>query len=611
MNVGVALAGAYANAGLALRRRGSYAGAVRAYAQGLRYYQQLDNYAGLIWLNELLGEAYEEQGNDERAELYYTAARGTTRALQATEPTMAAVSLAETLGYTHALLLRQRRAPELLGLLAGGIANAQRARQRDTAYWRLAGIEASLRLRVAEVSLRTGQPAVAEAALRRAAVGLAEVARRAPTPALRRHFLYYQWRAEELVLRHWLARATSRPSNPAWVPQALACTDSLDAPAARAAQRLKLADYLLRAGEPASATALLPDMEASYRAARNRVKLREVLQLKADALAALGRWQPAYHAREQLELLTDSLRATQQYAALADMETRYQTERKEVQIDQLRTISAQQQRQKQLAWTAAALLALLLGGTAYALLEMRRLARRLRAARATQDRLYSVIGHDLRSPLAALGGLATLLDYYRRAGINNPAVLDEVTTEVRQTTSQLTSLVDNLLHWAASQSGELAYQPEALDASRLLRELASLYAAEARAQQVTVTVTVAPDLPPLWADHNMVRAQLRNLLGNALKVAPAGSVITLAAQLAGGCLELRVTDAGPGLSAAQLAALQTNDTPTGLALRLPGQRGTGLGLPLVRQLAQRQRGRFCLESTPGHGTTACLLLPVR
>nr|WP_230687547.1 tetratricopeptide repeat-containing sensor histidine kinase [Hymenobacter ruricola] len=610
LHVGIALAGAYANAGLALRRRGNYAGAVRDYAQGLRHYQQLHDYAGLVWLNELLGEAYEEQGNDERAERYYTAARRTARALQATEPTTAAVDLAEALGYTHALLLRQRRAPELLRLLAGGIAEAQRARQRDTAYWRLAGIEASLRLRVAEVSLRTGQPAQAAAALRRAAPGLAEVTRRAPTPALRQHFLYYTWRAQELVLLHWLARATARPPNPAWVPQALACTDSLDALAGRAALRLQLADYLLQAGEPASAATLLPAVETSYRAAHNRVKLREVLQLKADALVALGRWERAYHAREQLDGLTDSLRATQQYAALADMETRYQTENKETQIRQLRVHNAQEQRQKRLAWAGAALLALLLAGATYTLLLTRRLTRRLREARATQDRLYSVIGHDLRSPLAALGGLATLLDYYRQAGAADPAALEEVTTEVRQTTSQLTALVDNLLHWAASQSGELAYRPEGLDAARLLHEVAALYASEARARQVRVAVEVPAGLRRLWADHNMVRAQLRNLLGNALKVAPPGSAIALAAHQNDRRITLRVADAGPGLSAAELATLQTSNTPTGLAPRLPGQRGTGLGLPLVRQLARRQQGGFRLESTPGQGTVAYVELPV-
>jgi signal transduction histidine kinase len=106
-----------------------------------------------------------------------------------------------------------------------------------------------------------------------------------------------------------------------------------------------------------------------------------------------------------------------------------------------------------------------------------------------------------------------------------------------------------------------------------------------------------------------VRAQLRNLLGNAMKVAPAGSAIALTAQPAPGGLTLRITDAGPGLNAAQLAALQSTATPTGLAPRLPGQRGTGLGLPLVRELARRQHGRFWLESTPGQGTTAHLLLP--
>jgi signal transduction histidine kinase/tetratricopeptide (TPR) repeat protein len=608
--VGISLAGAYANAGLALRRSGNYAGAVRAYARGLRHYQTLNYQAGLVWLNELLGEAYEEQGNDGRAAPYYAAARRTARAMQATEPSMAAVNLAEALGYTRALLLRQGRGPELLHLLADGIAVAQRARQLDTAYWRLAGIEAGLHLRVAEVSLRTGQPGAA-AALNRAAAGLAEVSRRAPTPPLRRHFGYYVARAEELVLRQWLARSINQPPGPAWVPQALAYVDSLDSPAERTALRLRLADYLLHAREAAPAAALLPAVEASYRAAHNRPKLREVYQLKADALAALGRWQAAYQARTQLDNLTDSLRAQQQYAALADMETRYQTEKKEAQIGQLRVLGAQEQRQKQLAWAGAALLALLLGVAAYALLAARRLARRLRAARATQDRLYAVIGHDLRGPLAALDGLASLLDYYRQPALADPAALDELAAEVRHTTSQLTALLDNLLHWAASQSGDLAYQPEALDAAALLHESAALYASAARAQQVAVVVAAPPGLPPLWADRNMVLTQLRNLLGNALRVAPPGSTITLAARPAADGLALTVADAGPGLSATQLATLETGGESNGLAPRLPGQRGTGLGLPLVRQLATRQRGRFWLESTPGQGTVACLALPVR
>ena len=607
--VGIALAGAYANTGLALRRHGDYAGAVRAYARGLHYYQALGYRAGLVWLNELLGEAYEEQCNDERAAPYYAAARRTARAMQATEPTMAAVNLAEVLGYTQALLLRQGRGPELLRLLAEGIGAARRARQLDTAYWRLAGVAAGLHLRVAEVSLRTGQPGAA-AALTQAEAGLAEVGRRAPTPPLRRHFGYYVGRAEALVLCQWLARATARPPSPAWVPQALTYADSLDSPAERTALRLRLADYLLRAHEAAPAAALLPTVEASYRAAHNRLKLREVYQLKADALAALGRWQPAYHAREQLAGLTDSLRAAHQYAALADMEARYQTAKKEAQIARLRVQSTQQQRQKQLAWAGAALLALLLGGAASALLVTRRLARRLRAARATQDRLYAVIGHDLRSPLTAFEGLSTLLDYYGQPGHADPAALREVTAEVRQTTSRLTGLLDNLVHWAANQSGELAYQPEALDPAALLHEVAALYAPAARARQVAVQVLPPPPgLPPLWADHNMVLTQLRNLLSNALKAAPTSSTITLSAQPAGPGVALTVADAGPGLSAAQLAVLTAAAQPTGLASRLPGQRGTGLGLPLVRQLARRQHGAFWLESAPGQGTTAHLSFP--
>ncbi|MGI4874689.1 MAG: sensor histidine kinase [Janthinobacterium lividum] len=107
----------------------------------------------------------------------------------------------------------------------------------------------------------------------------------------------------------------------------------------------------------------------------------------------------------------------------------------------------------------------------------------------------------------------------------------------------------------------------------------------------------------------MVLTQLRNLLSNALRVAPAGSAITLAAQLAGGGLELSVADAGPGLTVAQLALL-AHYPGQQLPPRLPGQQGTGLGLWLVRQLAGRQQGTFELASAPGQGTTARLWLPL-
>jgi|GEM_PF-2020622 len=347
-------------------------------------------------------------------------------------------------------------------------------------------------------------------------------------------------------------------------------------------------------------------------------------ELLAQAYQHEGRWQPAVAALRARDLIRDTLTRQDRRQTIARLSAEFDAERKESRIQELtqaqRLQQAEAARQQARLWGllgGAGLLAAGLAVAAWLTVRLRRsrtaLAARnvqLAEARATQDRLYSVIGHDLRTPLTALEGLATLIDYYYQPQHQDAAAMREVTQEVRQTTSQLTGLLDNLLHWAASQSGELAYRPEALDAAALLQESANLYAPAARARQVAVQVQVPAGLPPLWADRNMVLTQLRNLLGNALKVAPVGSAIRLSAQATAAGIELSVTDAGPGLSAAQLAALEQSAGNDSLATRLPGQRGTGLGLPLVRQLARRQQGSFGLDSALGRGTTARLGLPL-
>lgn len=338
----------------------------------------------------------------------------------------------------------------------------------------------------------------------------------------------------------------------------------------------------------------------------------------AEAYRQQGNWRAAHDALRAERTYLDTLNNQERHQTAARFSAEFDTERKESRI---RALEQEQRLQRTRFWSLLGGLGLLALGLAVAGWLTVRLRRsrtalavrneQLAQARATQDRLYSVIGHDLRTPLTALEGLATLIDYYYQPQHQDAAAMQEVTQEVRQTTSQLTGLLDNLLHWAASQSGELAYRPEALDAAALLRESADLYAPAARARQVTVQVARLPaGLPPLWADRNMVLTQLRNLLGNTLKVAPVGSAITLSAQATEAGVELSITDAGPGLSPAQLAVLEQSGGHDSLATRLPGQRGTGLGLPLVRQLARRQQGSLVLDSAPGRGTTARLGLPL-
>ena len=109
-------------------------------------------------------------------------------------------------------------------------------------------------------------------------------------------------------------------------------------------------------------------------------------------------------------------------------------------------------------------------------------------------------------------------------------------------------------------------------------------------------------------DRNMLETSLRNLISNAVKFTPSGGVIRLHALIQGDWLLLSVTDTGSGLSPAQLARLREGRrVPSGIGTE--GEAGTGLGLTLVRHFAALHGGRLDLESNPGEGTTASLVLP--
>ncbi len=353
----------------------------------------------------------------------------------------------------------------------------------------------------------------------------------------------------------------------------------------------------------------------------------------AQARAATGQWQQAYGALRTFGALRDSIYSTERDGTLAKLQAEFDTERKERRI---RELSQQQQlqatenaRQRQRLVALAAVLVAVLVGLGVAAFLYDRLRRsqiqlaaqnaelaaqrntlaaqrdELTQARATQDRLYALIAHDLRSPVVAFTGLADLLNRYVTR--NDTARLAGLGGRIRQAAQNLSELLDNLLNWAVSQRGELTPRPRPLRATELLADIAALYQSAALAADITFTTATAADLQ-VYADPDMTRTILRNLAGNALKATPAGGTVALQADRdAAGRVRLRVIDTGPGLTAENLVRLNAA-TPT---LRVASRdSGAGLGLLLSRSFAEAQGGALVLAAAAGGGTEATLTLPV-
>jgi signal transduction histidine kinase len=244
------------------------------------------------------------------------------------------------------------------------------------------------------------------------------------------------------------------------------------------------------------------------------------------------------------------------------------------------------------------------------------MAERLESLQAARQQLLATVAHDLHSGTMALG---VALEALERGAIDDPALRAELLRGMASHTRRLVRLADDLLETARLETGTLRLERQPVAPAALLRQAAAEFAAEAAERQVTLAVEAAEDLPLLEADPARLGQALANLLENALRHTPAGSVVRLTAQRRGGAVALAVTDRGPG------PPPLAQGPPDGLAseLRAPAAAQTehpsladcrsgrlGLGLTIVRGIAEAHGGWVEATSAPGGGACFAIVLPV-
>ena len=219
--------------------------------------------------------------------------------------------------------------------------------------------------------------------------------------------------------------------------------------------------------------------------------------------------------------------------------------------------------------------------------------------------LLAEVAHELRTPLGAILGFAELL------GMSPPARAPEYLAHIRDCGTHMQALIDGLIEFGGTRSGAAALAEENVAPRALLDDAALLVGPQAAARGIAIAVGVEPPLDgaSLRGDRRALRRILANLLANAVRYTHAGDRIALLARpAADGGAELSVVDHGPGIPAAELARLG-EPFRRGSAERARGSPGSGLGLAISRALAQAHGGALRLESAPGAGTRATLVLP--
>lgn len=227
-------------------------------------------------------------------------------------------------------------------------------------------------------------------------------------------------------------------------------------------------------------------------------------------------------------------------------------------------------------------------------------------ASKAKDTFFSIISHDLRGPMGALLGLTEVAE--NRLDRHADVELVEMASLMHRSAENLYGLLINLLEWARLQSGQMQLKPEWVDLDEIATTTVNVLALPASEKGVGLHTRVRPGTVA-WADKTMVRSVLLNLVGNAMKFTPEGGHVTVRAQIEGRHLGVVVEDTGVGMTEEDLERLFKVDSArsrTGTA----GERGSGLGLILCREMVERHGGAISVDSEPGRGSVFQFTLPL-
>lgn len=222
-----------------------------------------------------------------------------------------------------------------------------------------------------------------------------------------------------------------------------------------------------------------------------------------------------------------------------------------------------------------------------------------------KDTYLSIIAHDLRSPAANIVQLSELLN--KNIEDDNLSDVPKIASWIQTASQSALTLLTDLTAWAKSQSDQLSIDQKIVPLQQIAAETLETQTALAQQKNVEVISHIPPELE-VYADTNLTKTILRNLINNAIKFTPQGGSITIQAEDKEAEVAISITDTGMGMDEniqQNLFQLSRDKIRQGTN----GESSTGLGLMLVKNFVEKQGGTIQFDSTVGKGTTATFTLP--
>jgi len=231
--------------------------------------------------------------------------------------------------------------------------------------------------------------------------------------------------------------------------------------------------------------------------------------------------------------------------------------------------------------------------------ELKRYSEELHELNKSKDKFFSIIAHDLRSPFYGLLGLTNIIksEYEELQPDETKAYLDDL----YNSTSNLYTLIENLLEWSRIQSGNMTFQPEEINFKELMEEVISVLHHTAQLKSISIKIYINNCLL-IYGDRSMIRSLMQNLISNAIKFTHiSGKINITCSKINDEKLEVKVKDTGVGISKNKISKLFRIDENTSSS-GTNKEKGTGLGLLLCREIVEKHGSTINVTSEIGKGT---------